>query len=130
MSQENTITKARPYTTTEVAFIIGYTDYCNHHGVDYKKTVVDEMGKITKKTVSYGGLIRKLSRLLESYSVSNPSMNKFKRQGTGYLNISAIPSDVRAEIDRMRLEWGFLPLGVELQHRRNLHLLSLGADPL
>ncbi|KAF3050450.1 hypothetical protein E8E11_009715 [Didymella keratinophila] len=98
------------WTARETAFIIGFADYCIHHGWDYQKEVAVELRKFSSRTPASSTVLNKLSRVLKKYGITNVSVLDLRTEGTGRIDFTLIPSDVRAELDGWREEWGFSPL--------------------
>lgn len=101
------------YSPTEVAFIIGYADYCIHHGLDYSATIESEFIKISLRRASWANVQNKLGRLLKEYGVSNPSVSAFRTKGSRYVGIANIPLKVHEELNRLRSSWGLTPLNAK-----------------
>jgi hypothetical protein len=101
------------WTAREVAFIIGFADYCIHHNCKYQDSVANELRKFSPRATNCNTVLNKLSRILKSYGITNVSSAELRAQGTGRIDITPIPSDVRTELDGWREDWGFPPLGAE-----------------
>lgn len=112
-----TLTQAsEPWSARDVAFILGYADYCIHYDINYPKTVSGELSKISSKSRSSSSIDAKLYRILQD---ARTTTQKFRRQGVACLELSSIKSDVRTELDRMREEWALppLPIGADATER-------------
>jgi hypothetical protein len=95
------------WTAREVAFIIGFADYCIHHNLKYQNTVENELQKSSSRGINYTNVTNKLSRISKSNGITNISLPEHIAQGTDRIDITSIPADVRAELDGWREEWGF-----------------------
>ncbi|KAF1363128.1 hypothetical protein EJ07DRAFT_173825 [Lizonia empirigonia] len=105
---------SKPYTPREVAFIIGYADYCIHYKENYTATVAIELGKATARPLTWLSVRSKLSSILKSYnSVDKSSVKAFITQGIDYIDIDAIPSDIRTQLDNILEDWGLSIHGAE-----------------
>lgn len=100
----------KPWTANEIACIIGYADYCMRHDLDYSATVAAELSKISPRSITWNTVQSKLRRTFISYGIASPSVSGFISQGATYLNVTAIPSDVRTALDIKRHQWGLSPL--------------------
>lgn len=103
-----------PWTPREIAFIIGFADYCIHRNLKYQNTVVAELHKFSPRTLSYNTIANKLYRVLKTYGITKVSMLELRDQGTGRIDFTLIPSDVRTELDGWRETWGLPPLGTKV----------------
>lgn len=99
------------WTAREVAFIIGFADYCIHHDWKYQDRVAPELQKFSTRKADYKTVKNKLSRVFKNYGITNVSLPEFRAQGTGRIDLTLIPADIRAELDGWREKWGFPPLG-------------------
>ena len=97
----------RSWTTREVAFIIGYADHCIHYGLDYADTVTHELFRVSSRDVTWNTVRGRVERVFRGFGVQDPSIQQFMNQGTAYLDLAAIPSDVFQELNQLRKEWGF-----------------------
>lgn len=97
---------SKSYTPRDVAFIIGYADYCIHYKQDYTATVAIELHKATGRQSTWNGVKAKLCSILKSYNRGDKHLVKaFIIQGIDYIDIDAIPSDVRTQLDNILEDW-------------------------
>ena len=116
----------RKYTATEEAFLLGYADYCIHHGLNYSATVAEEFHKVHPRTGTWNVFGNKLNRLLTSYGIIKPSMDEFRRRGTAYINLANMPLEVRRELDAVRHQWG---LGAETTASAQSVIVEAESEP-
>jgi hypothetical protein len=97
------------WTDGEKAFVIGYTDYCLHHGLEYQKAVAKGLITFSGRSVTYSTIQRQLVRALEGYDIET-SVTKFLKQSFEIIDIAKLPDRVFRELNALRHDWGFADL--------------------
>lgn len=82
-----------------MGFILAYADHCIHRDISYQKTVLDELSKVSNRSVTWPALWSKLIRILEAAGVTKPSTKYFVKRGTTYFDVSSLPPDIRAQLN-------------------------------
>ena len=93
---------ARRWTSSEVAFILNYPDYCKTYGLDCRKTMVNDFSRFIGSLVTMNAIMGKLYRLLEAHDIATRA---FLDNGTRLLKIKALPEDVLAAVQRRPQIW-------------------------
>ncbi|OAK93343.1 hypothetical protein IQ06DRAFT_354383 [Phaeosphaeriaceae sp. SRC1lsM3a] len=88
---------ARRWTSSEVAFILNYPDYCKTHGLDCRRTMVNDFSRFIGSLVTMNAIMGKLYRLLEAHDIATRA---FLDNGTRLLRIKALPEDVLAAVQQ------------------------------
>ncbi|KAJ8115704.1 hypothetical protein OPT61_g2703 [Boeremia exigua] len=116
------------WTDAEIAFIIGYADYCIDYNIDYAATVVNELRKRSPRPATWSTIQCKLKRTFTSSLGFKLSVKEFINQGTDYL---AIPPNISRELIELHREWDMLPSAVEdtPEPIRDNETISSTADP-
>lgn len=88
----------KTWTAREVAFIILFADYCLLHKQTYKHVVAHRLQMFSQRVCSYGAIEKKISQVLKNAGMTDISVSKFAAGGSNYVDITILPSEIRAEL--------------------------------
>jgi hypothetical protein len=108
---------SKRWSESETAHVLNYLDHCLKKGIDFRKTVSDELSRVAGREVTFSAVNSKLTYLFKDNGtfISFPDIVE---KGTSRLNLSKLPPGILEAIQQQRS-------GLELEE---LNVVSLGDD--